>query len=155
MAIENLIIREASLADLDVLNILFNKYLLFYKRIFKAEKARQFLEARLRQGEAKVLLAFEEENPKTPIAFVLLYHGFSSLSLGKTYILNDLYVEEDARRSGVARKLIDASREIAKKDNAIRLDLSTANDNLVAQRLYELYGFKRDDVFYNYSYSLN
>ena len=155
MDIDKLIIREAKLEDLDRLIILFEKYMKFYQRADRKELIRQYLENRLRMGEARVLLAFENDSDQQPIAFVLLYPGFSSLSLGKIYILNDLYVEEYARRSGIARKLIDASRELARKDHALRLDLSTANTNIEAQKLYELYGFKKDEIFSNYSYSLN
>jgi ribosomal protein S18 acetylase RimI-like enzyme len=155
MSFERIIIREVSVTDLQGLVGLFAKYLQFYKRKADANKMRQFLETRLRLGEAKILLAFDEDHLSTPLAFVLLYPGFSSLSLGKIYILNDLFVEEYARHSGIARKLIDASRKLAKKDNALRLDLSTANDNIVAQKLYELYGFKKDEIFCNYTYSLN
>jgi ribosomal protein S18 acetylase RimI-like enzyme len=155
MSLEKINIREATIEDLEALIVIFNKYLQFYKRNADTNKIRQFLEARLKHSEAKVLLAFNNDNSAPPLAFALLYPGFSSLSLAKIYILNDLFVEENARRTGLARRLIDASRELAKKDNAIRLDLSTANDNVVAQKLYELYGFKKDDVFYNYSYSLN
>ncbi len=155
MDIDKVIVREAELKDLDRLIILFEKYLKFYQRAGRKELIRQFLENRLRMSEARVLMAFESDTDQQPVAFVLLYPGFSSLSLGKIYILNDLFVEEYARRSGIARKLIDASRELARKDHALRLDLSTANTNIEAQKLYELYGFKKDEIFSNYSYSLN
>jgi len=155
MAIENISIREASLNDLERLIVLFEKYMKFYQRSSNREQIRLFLENRIRMHEARVLLAFATNNEQQALGFVLLYPGFSSLSLGKIYILNDLYVEEFARRSGIARKLIDASRELARKDNAVRLDLSTANTNVEAQKLYELYGFKKDEIFSSYSYSLN
>ena len=155
MDIDKVIIREAQLKDLDRLIILFEKYMKFYQKAANREVIRLFLENRIRLGEARILLAFNNDKEQQAIAFVLLYPGFSSLSLGKIYILNDLYVEEYARRSGIARKLIDASREIARKDHALRLDLSTANTNTEARRLYELYGFKKDEIFSNYSYSLN
>jgi ribosomal protein S18 acetylase RimI-like enzyme len=155
MAFNNIKIQRATIADLENLVVLFKKYMLFYKKTATTDKVRNFLEKRIKMGEATVLIAYSEESDQNPLAFVLLYPGFSSLSLGKIYILNDLYVEEYARRSGIARKLIDASRDLAKKENVIRLDLSTANNNQEAQKLYELYGFKKDEIFSNYSYSLN
>lgn len=154
MDVKIITIREASLTDLDGLALLFQKYLLFYKRKDSLENVRHFLRSRLTKGEAKVFLAFGAGNKKKPLAFVLLYPGFSSLSLGKIYILNDLFVEEQVRHTGIASKLIDASRDMAKANKALRLDLSTANDNKVAQRLYEGYGFIKDELFITYSYQL-
>jgi ribosomal protein S18 acetylase RimI-like enzyme len=155
MAFNNIKIQRATIADLENLVVLFKKYMQFYKKNTNTVKVRNFLQKRIQMDEATILMAYSEESNHNPLAFVLLYPGFSSLSLGKIYILNDLYVEEYARRSGIARKLIDASRDLAKKENVIRLDLSTANNNMEAQKLYELYGFKKDEIFSNYSYSLN
>lgn len=71
------------------------------------------------------------------------------------FILNDLFVMPEARRSGVARRLLEAAAGRAREAGAIRLTLSTANTNTDAQSLYTSAGWKRDEDFSVYHYGLS
>jgi ribosomal protein S18 acetylase RimI-like enzyme len=104
---------------------------------------------RLLNKEATVFIAYSAENQ--PVGFVLNYQSFSSVSLGKVVVLNDLFVLATHRKQGIANKLIDCSIDLARKTNAIRVDLGTAKDNFSAQALYEKIGFVKDQQFYSYS----
>ena len=84
------------------------------------------------------------------IGFTQLYPSFSSLSLKKVLILNDLYVQEDFRRLGVGKMLLDAAKDYALQINSKGLTLSTGIENETAQSLYEKYGFIRNEHFYEY-----
>jgi GNAT superfamily N-acetyltransferase len=84
----------------------------------------------------------------SPIGFTQLYPSFSSVSLKRIFILNDLFVNESGRRKGVGSALISAAVEYAKAVGAIRLALSTALTNTTAQALYESGGWERDDDFF-------
>ena len=89
-----------------------------------------------------------------PLGFVLNYYSFSSVSLGKTITLNDLFVKSEYRKKGIAEKLINKTFDLAKKNGAIRVDLGTAKDNYTAQKLYERIGFVKDEEYFAYSYSI-
>ena len=67
--------------------------------------------------------------------------GFSRVSL-------------EARRSGVARRLLEAAVRYGREAGAIRLSLSTAHTNTAAQALYASAGWERDEVFKAYHYGL-
>jgi ribosomal protein S18 acetylase RimI-like enzyme len=77
-----------------------------------------------------------------------LYPSFSSVSLARIFILNDLFVHEQARRKGVASMLMSAAVKFASTLGAVRLSLSTAITNDAAQALYHSAGWKRDDQFF-------
>ncbi|MFT3805627.1 GNAT family N-acetyltransferase [Arenimonas sp.] len=130
---------------------LFLDYLRFYERTIDAEVARAFLQARLQQRQSVVFLA---RLGSGAIGFVQLYPAFASLSLAPSWILNDLYVAENARGRGAARALMEAARGLALTNGAAEIFLQTARDNTPAQTLYEGLGYARDDAFLVYTLSL-
>jgi GNAT superfamily N-acetyltransferase len=70
------------------------------------------------------------------------------------WILNDLFVAEDARRRGVGGRLLRAARDHARRTGAARLVLATAVTNTRAQALYERDGWRRDTAFVHYECEL-
>jgi len=139
-------VRRAGLDDLGDLVPLFSDYRVFYGQPRDPETARQFLHARLGRGESTVFLArVEGVQHAPPVGFVQLYPMFSSVRAAKLYILNDLYVAEHARRSGVALALLSAAAEFGQREGAIRLELETAHDNHGAQALYRRQGWRDYD----------
>ncbi len=108
--------------------------------------AYQFLKARLSADESVVFMAFNENNA---IGFTQLYPIFSSVSMQKAWLLNDLFVDPTARRSGAAEALLNAAKEYGIHTGAKWLMLETATDNFPAQSLYEKNGWVRaQDIFY-------
>jgi ribosomal protein S18 acetylase RimI-like enzyme len=81
------------------------------------------------------------------VGFVQLYPGFSSLSLGRAWVLNDLYVAPEARRHGAARLLMEAARRHGVRTGAVRIELATAKTNRAARALYDALGYELDDHF--------
>jgi len=144
-------VRQATLADLDALIPLFDGYRQFYGRPADSIAAREFICARFNHGESVLFIAHDDENP---IGFSQLYPSFSSVSLARVFVLNDLFVHEKARRNGVGTKLIAAATDFAKTVGAIRLTLSTATTNAVAQSVYAAAGWKRDEQFRVYHLAL-
>lgn len=135
---------RASAADVDRLAPLFEAYRRFYHKPRMPAAGRRYLAQRLRRGESVVFLA---ELGRVSVGFVQLYPGFSSLSLGRAWVLNDLYVAREARRHGAARMLMAAARRHGIRTGAVRIELATAKTNRAARALYESLGYERDDEF--------
>ena len=55
--------------------------------------------------------------------------------------LEDLFVREEARRSGLGRALVEAALERARKRGCKRIELDVNEDNGAARALYEACGF--------------
>ena len=145
-------IRKATIKDLDQLTILFNKYLVFYKKTSYLEKQKAYLKERIENNEAIIFIAFDDEIKDKALGFALIYPTFSSLLLSKILILNDLYVDSTIRKNGIGQKLILETVELAKELNVDLIRLRTAKNNVIAQELYHKMGFIRDE--YQYSYDL-
>jgi hypothetical protein len=88
-------IKQPGLAELDSLVPLFDQYMVFYGNPSQPERCRDYLKSRLAQEEA-VVFGFFAGN-KTLSGFVLNYFSFSSVSLGKIVVLNDLFVVPESR----------------------------------------------------------
>ncbi len=136
------IVREAGLEDVGRLAPLFDGYRQFYRQPADPEGARRFLAERLGAGESRIFLAETEDG--WPLGFVQLFPSFSSVSMRRLWILNDLFVAPDARRSGVARALMNRARDLAVETGAKGLILETESHNAPARRLYEGLGWALD-----------
>ena len=142
MSEATVIVREAGFEDVDRLAPLFDGYRQFYRQPADLEGTRRFLAERLGAGESRVFVA--EAVNGWPLGFVQLFQSFSSVSMMRLWILNDLFVAPDARRSGVARLLMDRARELAVETGARGLILETESHNAPAKRLYEALGWALD-----------
>lgn len=144
---ENSKIYRATLGELGALVPLFDAYRVFYAQPSDKEAARSFLRERLSQNDTVIFLA---ERDGRVVGFTQLFPSFSSVSLERLWILNDLFVAPEARGGGVARSLLERARAHAVETQAKGLVLSTATDNKRAQKLYEAAGWTRDEAFYTY-----
>lgn len=147
----NLSVCQAVLADLDDIVPLFDGYRQFYGRSSDMEAARDFLISRFNHSESVLFIARVDG---VAAGFTQLYPSFSSVSLARTFILNDLFVNEYFHRQGVAKSLILAATNYAKKLGAIRLTLSAATTNEKAQGFYNSLGWDLDEQFFVYHFSI-
>jgi ribosomal protein S18 acetylase RimI-like enzyme len=145
-------VRPASLTDLDILVRLFDHYRQFYQFPSNVAATRSFLLARFYHNESVLLLAENEQ--AEVVGFAQLFSGFSSLLLGRTLILSDLFILPQFRRQGAATSLLDAAVEHAEFSGVLRLTLSTAVSNALAQSLYEKGGWLPDEQFCVYHLDL-
>jgi len=144
----NVRIVRAGHEDLDDLVPLFDGYRQFYGQRSDFDGARAFLGERLRRSESVIYVA--RSDPDAPVGFTQLYPSFSSVSMKAIWILNDLFVRRDLRRSGVARRLLERAAQHAIETGARGLWLATGVANVAAQRLYESGGWRRDSEFQHY-----
>lgn len=147
---DSITVRAAALSDIDALAQLFEQYRAFYHCEPDAGRAREFVGERLRNTDSVILVA-EDGRSGSLAGFTQLYPTFSSLRLGRALILNDLYVAEAYRRSGVARRLMDAARLFAQMSGAVALSLETQRANKSARALYESLGYHGEEDFITYS----
>jgi ribosomal protein S18 acetylase RimI-like enzyme len=137
----SVVVRRADLTDVDAIAPLFDAYRRFYAQPGDLERARAWIAERLQRDEAVVLLATLDDRP---CGFTQLYPMFSSVRTARLRILNDLYVDEDARRRGIARALLDAAVAFARAEGAAGLMLETGRDNAAARALYRAAGWQED-----------
>lgn len=142
-----LAIRQAVLADLDQLALLFDQYRQFQGQPTDLAATRDFLRDRFDHGESIVFLAHDGEQP---LGFAQLYPSFSSVALKRVFILNDLFVAEVGRRQHIATRLLAAVETYARALDASRVTLNVAQSNVAAQALYEARGWQQDDHFFMY-----
>ena len=130
---------------------LFDAYRQFYGQPPDPDGAQRFLAERLGRNQAVILAVVEDGRA---LGFTQLYPSFSSVSTRPIWILNDLFIADDARRRGVGARLLRAARDHALQTGAARLILSTAGTNTTAQSLYERDGWRRETAFLHYDYEL-
>ena len=63
-------------------------------------------------------------------------------------LLEDLFVREDARGTGVGRALVQATVDLARERGCRRVELDANEDNAAAQALYSSLGFDAQDDRY-------
>ena len=141
----------AHLDDLADVAALFDAYRVFYEQPTDLEAATHFIRERMTQAQSTILLARRDG---APAGFTQLYPSYTSVGLARIWILNDLFVARDHRRHGVARALMDAAAEHARRAGAVRLVLETARDNTPAQHLYESLGYHVADGILVYELDL-
>ena len=146
-------IRETAGYDLPALGRLLDEYRQFYKLPTDVNRAVEYIGARLAAGDSVVLVAADEAEQL--LGFTQLYPTWCSLLAGPVYVLYDLYVAPRARRRGVARALLEAAADRARRDGKVRMTLSTAKTNVDAQALYESLGWERDNEFYVYNLNIS
>ena len=141
-------IYQAQPQDVDKVLPLYLGYRRFYQVEEKPEQSRDFLLKRLQLKES--IIFFAESEGKV-VGFTQLYPLFCSLEMKRIWLLYDLFVDESARKHGVAQQLIERAEQLANESDSAFIMLATATDNVKAQALYERNGFVRDTDFYTYN----
>lgn len=142
-------IRRITISELEDAVHLFNAYRVFYKAQFDLSGARQFLTKRIEKNESAIYVAYDDQ---TAVGFTQIYPMFSSVSMQKLFVLNDLFVDPNYRSLGIGQLLLNAGKQYTIENKGKSLILETAIDN-PAQHLYERLGWKKDKEYFHYSWS--
>jgi len=126
---------------------IFNQYRVFYKQISNIEVSNFFLKDRIQNNESVFFLSLDENNKGT--GFTQLYPVFSSVSMKRFYILNDLFVVSEYRNKGIGEALLNKAKELCKLEECKGLALETALEN-PAKKLYERLNWKKEKDFFHY-----
>ena len=135
-------IRRASANDLPIVAPLFDAYRVFYKKESDLAAANSFLKERLENSESVIFLALENE---TAAGFIQLYPLFSSTRMAKLWLLNDLFVDSNFRRKGIAKSLLEQAKKHCLETKACGFFLETGVDNLEGNHLYPDAGMTLND----------
>jgi L-amino acid N-acyltransferase YncA len=141
-------VRPFRSSDLDQVARLFDAYRQFNGQPSGIAEGRAFLQRRIERGESIMFVA--EPQAGQLAGFTQLYPTFSSVSLARVFIVNDLYVDPSVRRGGLGGALLRAAAAYAREHGAVRMSANTAHENVATQILNELVGFKRDSEFIAY-----
>ena len=142
-----MIVKRATLEDLDQLAVLFDEYRQFYGASSNLSLSAAFLKQRFENQESVIFIHVKDD---VFTGFILLYLGFSSVACSTYYILDDVYVTPTYRRQGSAKQLIDTAILFAQHQNAQRISLQTQKNNYQSHELYEQMGFVKDNEFQTY-----
>src|SRR5260370_34721798 len=145
-------VRQATIFDLDLIAPLFDAYRQFYRKPSDLGLARRFLLERFQHNQSIVFLALQQDG--SAVGFTQLFPSFSSASAARIFILNDLFVQPEARRKSVGSLLLAAAARFGRAVGAVRLILSTEVTNETAQALYETERWTRQTDFYVYNLAL-
>ncbi|MEP6513950.1 MAG: GNAT family N-acetyltransferase [Parafilimonas sp.] len=139
-------IKRAGVEDAAIIAPLFDAYRIFYGQAGDVAAAENFIKERLLSNESVIFLAFED---KEAIAFTQLYPIFTSVGMQRAWLLNDLFVYENARGKGIAMMLLESAKQHGRSTNSKWLMLQTHHDNYIAHALYQRNGWiKENDVIY-------
>ncbi len=140
-----LVIRQAEKKDVPALYHLMNGYIVdFYQREQPSEEALTGLILHLLDQPASGL-QFVAEVEGELVGFATLYNTFSTLSVKKAAILNDLFVAEPARGKKVGEKLFEHCVRYIRENDYAYMSWETAHDNTAAQALYDKMGGKKSE----------
>ena len=129
-----------NLQHLDKLAHVFDLYRQFYKQNGDINSVKSFLKERIIALESVIFVAFEDD---TIVGFTQLYPTFSSVTLQRSWVLNDLFVLENQRGKNVGTPLLEHAKDFARQTESKGLYLQTDADN-PAQKLYEKLGWEQD-----------
>jgi GNAT superfamily N-acetyltransferase len=105
------------------------------------------------EREGTQLIARDDDG--RPIGFATIFWTWTTLSASRLGVMNDLFVTEEARGTGIAEALIAACADRCRERGITSLDWTTAQDNYRAQRLYDRIGARRDERWLDYSLTVS
>jgi GNAT superfamily N-acetyltransferase len=135
----SVIVRAVEPKDINQLTELMYQYIVvFYKRPKPSiEKVHKLIGTLL---EKKNGIQFIAEKQGEFLGFATLYFSFSTTKADKITIMNDLFVVEKARGTGVAQQLFKSCEKFTIENEYAQMSWVTASDNKRAQRFYEKVG---------------
>ncbi|EMY71496.1 GNAT family N-acetyltransferase [Leptospira vanthielii] len=142
-------IRQANYKDVSKLSEIFDAYRQFYGQTSDVAGAMRFLQDRMEHGQSVIFLA-EDSKSEEIAGFTQLYPVFSSISMQRSYLLNDLFVKKEFRKQGIAKQLITEAKSFTKTNSGKGLELSTSTHNKEARALYAKEAFVEEIEFLTY-----
>ncbi|WHY01446.1 GNAT family N-acetyltransferase [Neobacillus sp. DY30] len=144
-------ISQAAIQDLSKLVPIFDDYREYFKQQKDPAQVEQFLFEKFEHLESVIFIAQVQEEV---VGFAQLYPVFSSLTLQRVWLLNDFFITERNRGSGVGTQLFEKVKEFTQLTKSKGIELSVEHTNKKAWAFWEKQGFKMDEDFRYYFYKL-
>ena len=110
------------------------------QNVLPADEIRASVERIMAGDDGEYLLGAVDDKAE-PAGVCQLRFRWSVWKSAEDCWLEDLYVQESARRSGLGRALVEAAVERARERGCKRIELDVNEDNAPALALYEACGF--------------
>ena len=146
MSTEHVITRVGE-EDLDELLPLLRGYCDFYEVSPSDEALLAVSRALIADPEREGVQLIARTPDGDAVAFATIYWTWQTLNAARLAVMNDLFITQEARGSGLADRLIAACRERAAEHGAGELAWQTAKDNHRAQAVYDRVGGSRSEWF--------
>jgi GNAT superfamily N-acetyltransferase len=141
-------IRQATIEDLPKIVPIFDSYREYFQQEKNPSAAERFLFEKFEHRESVIFLA---EQQGEVIGFAQLYPLFSSLSLKRVWLLNDFFISEGHRNTGVGKQLFLKVKEFSILTKSKGIELSVEHTNQKAWTFWGKQGFQLDKEFRYYS----
>ncbi|MEH7333872.1 GNAT family N-acetyltransferase [Neobacillus drentensis] len=148
---DNLIIRQATIKDLDKIVPIFDSYREYFNQQRSPVNVENFLFERFEHLESVIFIV---EREGEVIGFAQLYPVFSSLSLKRVWLLNDFFIIESFRHQGVGKQLFAKVKEFGTLTKSKGIELSVEHTNQKAWEFWEKQEFKLDEEFRYYYFKI-
>ena len=132
-------------ADLEDLLPLLRGYCDFYEVSPSDEALLAVSRALIADPEREGLQLIAREPSGHAVGFATLYWTWQTLNAARLGVMNDLFVADEARGTGLADRLIAACRERCATHGARELGWQTAKDNHRAQKVYDRVGGRKSE----------
>ena len=139
------VISVVSEADLDDLLPLLRGYCDFYAVAPSDDALLAISRALIADPEREGLQLIGREPDGKAVGFATLYWTWQTLNAARLGVMNDLFVAEEARGTGLADRLIAACRERSAIHGAREVAWQTAKDNYRAQKVYDRIGGSKSE----------
>jgi GNAT superfamily N-acetyltransferase len=149
------VIATVTEADLPELLPLMRGYCDFYEVDPSDEDLLAMSRALIADPEREGTQLIARDDDGRPIGFATIFWTWTTLSASRLGVMNDLFVTEEARGTGIAEALIAACADRCRERGITSLDWTTAQDNYRAQRLYDRIGARRDERWLDYSLAVS
>jgi ribosomal protein S18 acetylase RimI-like enzyme len=132
-------------ADLEELLPLMRGYCDFYEVAPSDEALLALSRSLIADPEREGIQLIARQADGLAVGFATVYWTWQTTVAARLAVMNDLFVAPAGRGSGVAERLIAASRERAAEHGARSLAWQTAKDNARAQKVYDRIGARRSE----------
>ena len=132
-------------ADLEDLLPLLRGYCDFYEVAPSDDALLAISRALIADPEREGMQLIARQPDGKAVGFATLYWTWQTLNAARLGVMNDLFVAEEARGTGLADRLIASCRERSALHGARELAWQTAKDNYRAQKVYDRIGGSKSE----------
>jgi len=132
-------------ADLEDLLPLLRGYCDFYEVAPSDDALLAISRALIADPEREGMQLIGRESDGKAVGFATIYWTWQTLNAARLGVMNDLFVAEEARGTGLADRLIASCRERSALHGARELAWQTAKDNHRAQKVYDRIGGSKSE----------